>query len=172
LSDRPTLPLDWAAAFAFQAIADLETRDILAQTDAKPFARLHFLQMAAEKLCKAYLVDENGIDQLRFHHCIIRKQLPRILEHVLQRTESWRPERRRTKIHALKSLIREIEILCPSCTEADSREDNTEYPWRDSQGKVHVPATHRFAIDESNRKLIELLKLIRKAAELRCATAF
>jgi hypothetical protein len=138
--DPAPLRHTWASAFSTQALADLETRDLLAETNAEPFARLHFLQMAAEKLCKAYLLDENGFDDLSYSHCIVQKQLPRVIEHVLQRTTDWSAGRRRAYLRELKPLIREMELLSPACDEKAARPDNCEYPWLDApEPSVYPP---------------------------------
>jgi hypothetical protein len=51
---------DWARGYARQALSDLRARDILVSANAEKCHRLHFLQMAAEKACKARLIAQNG----------------------------------------------------------------------------------------------------------------
>jgi len=51
---------DWARAYAKQALSDLDVREILVRGNTEKCHRLHFLQMAAEKTCKAYLTIANG----------------------------------------------------------------------------------------------------------------
>lgn len=41
---------EWARAYALQALSDLEVRDRLAVAGAEKCHRLHYLQMAAEKV--------------------------------------------------------------------------------------------------------------------------
>jgi len=51
---------DWAGGYARQALSDPDAREILVRGNAEKCHRLHFLQMAAEKTCKAYLTMTNG----------------------------------------------------------------------------------------------------------------
>jgi hypothetical protein len=46
----PATDQAWASAYARQALSDLATRELLASTGAHKCHRLHFLQMAAEKV--------------------------------------------------------------------------------------------------------------------------
>jgi hypothetical protein len=48
-------------AYAKQALSDLDARESLVSAGSSKCHRLHFLQMAAEKVCKAYLVKTNGM---------------------------------------------------------------------------------------------------------------
>ncbi|MGA6980922.1 MAG: hypothetical protein WCC95_04355 [Candidatus Sulfotelmatobacter sp.] len=54
----PATDQDWARAYAKQALSDLDAREKLESAGVHKCHRLHFLQMAAEKLCKAYLGDQ------------------------------------------------------------------------------------------------------------------
>jgi hypothetical protein len=49
----PARDQDWAKAYARQALADLDAREKLALSGAHKCHRLHFLKVAAEKVCKA-----------------------------------------------------------------------------------------------------------------------
>jgi len=70
--------IEWRAGFALQAKADLEARDqLLSQASIPACQHLHFLQMACEKLCKAYLSGRGSEEaDLRRSHAYIGKQLP------------------------------------------------------------------------------------------------
>ena len=72
----PAIDRDWARGYAKQAISDLAAREILARANADKCHRLHFLQMAAEKVCKAYLVAQNGHEKVRRTHAYIARNLP------------------------------------------------------------------------------------------------
>ena len=72
---------DWARGYARQALSDLRVREALALGRAEKCHRLHFLQMASEKACKAYLVSENGHENVRKSHAYIAKTLPIIARH-------------------------------------------------------------------------------------------
>ena len=51
------IPIEaWRIAYAKQALADLHAREkLLEHSELPDCQQLHFLQMACEKLCKAYL---------------------------------------------------------------------------------------------------------------------
>ena len=56
---------DWARAYAKQALSDLDAREKFALAGAPKCHRLHFLQMAAEKVCKAHLTSANGHENIK-----------------------------------------------------------------------------------------------------------
>ena len=60
----------------------------------------------------------------------------------------------------------EIELIAPACDAEKTREDNSEYPWTDGQGVIQTPCRYSFPnIDDSDRLLVLVIKLIRTAAE-------
>lgn len=131
--------LQWAQGYAKQALSDLKVRELLA-TDrgVEKCHRLHFLQMAAEKTCKAHLASANGHQSVKKSHAYVEGTLPVIARHFYAVANddnvitSW-------ELKAIKKLAREIELLSPTCTDGDVRLDNTEYPWEDAQNKIQTP---------------------------------
>ncbi len=94
--------------------------------------------MAAEKTCKAHLTIANGHDSVRKTHAYVQRVLPIIARYFYSTNKdsqppSWQMER-------IKKLAREIEVIAPACHAGDVREDNSEYPWLNGQGKVETPA--------------------------------
>ena len=154
---------DWASSFARQALSDLRAREILGE--AEKCHRLHFLQMAAEKTCKAHLVTSNGHDNVRRSHAYIESTLPVIARHFYsiskggERIKPW-------EIARIKHFAREIELLAPACDDGESRRDNSEYPWEGPKGEVRTPCEYNFPnIDDGDRSIVRLINLIRMAAE-------
>jgi len=138
----------WRIAYAKQARADLQAREVLARDVKVPACQhLHFLQMACEKICKAYLCGM-GTDPgaLQKSHAYISKPLPAIIREQLVRRRSAQP---RWVLEAIRALARRIELLAPSVDAAGTIPANCEYPWEGRSGMVHVPAEHNFAIDLS-----------------------
>lgn len=164
-SERPNHPLDedWARSYARQAISDLNAREILADKQAAKCHRLHFLQMAAEKACKAYLVSANGHKSLRKTHAYVESVLPIIAKDFYsklnenQRIKRW-------ELAQIRKLAREIELLAPACDYGETRRDNTEYPWEAADGEVCTPCEYSFP-NLDDRSLVRLVKLVRTAAE-------
>ena len=159
---------EWRIAYAKQALADLLARERLLQhADVPDCQQLHFLQMACEKLCKAYLCGQ-GVDPetLRGSHAYISGPLPIIAR------QQYAQETRRVNVDrtwvmkALRSLARKIELLAPAVNDAGRQPANCEYPWSGPDGTIHVPADHNFGLDllyESAGR--HLLKVLYTAAE-------
>lgn len=155
----------WAGAYARQALSDLAAREILVRGNAEKCHRLHFLQMAAEKTCKAYLTMANGHEKVRKTHAYVARNLPIIARRFYSllndnnRISRW-------EISEIKRLAREIEALAPACDHGDVREDNSEYPWQDGKGNVKTPCEYEFPkINDGHRTIIRLIRLLRAASE-------
>jgi hypothetical protein len=156
---------EWARAYALQALSDLRARDAAARANLEKCHRLHFLQMAAEKACKAYLTSANGHESVRKTHAYVERVLP-ILARAFYSSEQDNQGIPAWQIKQIKRFAREIEVIAPACDAGDVREDNSEYPWLDGNGIVQTPCLHSFPhLDDGNRVVILLIRLIRIAAE-------
>lgn len=138
-------PGNWGRAFAKQAQADFEAWSTLQGNKAIPVChKLHFLQMACEKLCKAHLCKQPGADP-KVHqscHAYTAKNLGIIIRQQLSLTP--RPPKNHEYLQDRCNLIaREIELLHPSVDNGGKRPDNCEYPWEQG-GNLYVPATWTF----------------------------
>lgn len=155
---------DWARAYAKQALSDLRTRELLVNSGTEKCHRLHFLQMAAEKICKAYLVSRNGHQNVRKSHAYVSSNLPIIARNFY--TSINNTEIARWEMSEIQRLSREIELLAPACDDGNLRQDNSEYPWEDGQGNIRVPCEYNFPnINDGDRTIIRLIRLIRTASE-------
>ncbi|MGB2606477.1 MAG: hypothetical protein WBC78_22935 [Candidatus Sulfotelmatobacter sp.] len=165
----PATDQDWARAYAKQALSDLDAREKLERAGAHKCHRLHFLQMAAEKLCKAYLTTSNGHENIRKTHAYIERNLPLIARNFYRgannsRIPAW-------EISEIRRIARQVELLAPACDDGGTRQDNSEYPWEEAQGNVRVPSEYNFPnIDDgpTNKAIVKLIRLIRTASEV-CA---
>jgi tRNA nucleotidyltransferase/poly(A) polymerase len=161
----PATGKQWAKGYALQALSDLRAREALVKANAEKCHRLHFLQMAAEKACKAHLTIASGHDSVRRSHAYIARILPMIARQYYTKLND-NNEISRWEVEAIKRLAREIQVLAPACSEGDLREDNSEYPWADSKGEVCIPCEYSFPnIDDGSRLIVRLIRLIRTAAE-------
>lgn len=162
--------VEWRLAFAAQAHADLQARDVLLQSPRLPAChQLHYLQMACEKVCKAYLCGTGAKPEvLRRSHAHIQQPLFEIARRQFMR---GRNRQSRWALEAIKKLARRIELLAPSVDDAGAVPSNCEYPWEDSAGRMQVPARFDFGIDLlTNSGGPLLLKVLRQAVdELRFA---
>lgn len=155
----------WARGYALQALSDLRVRETLVRANAEKCHRLHYLQMAAEKVCKAHLNSTNGHDSVRNSHAYIESILPIIARHFYgaisdnNQIKDW-------EIRTIRTLAHEIQLLAPACHDGDMREDNSEYPWEGGQGTVYIPCEYSFPnINDGDRAIVKLIHLIRAAAQ-------
>ena len=156
---------EWARAYALQALSDLRAREVLVKAGTEKCHRLHYLQMAAEKTCKAHLTSANGHDSVRKTHAYVQTVLPTIARHFYSTNEESKLQG--WQLEQIKRLAREIEVIAPACDAGDVREDNSEYPWLDSQGRVETPCRYKFPnIDDGDKGIVHLIKVIRSAAEV------
>ena len=156
---------DWARAYAKQALSDLDARETLALAGADKCHRLHFLQMATEKVCKAHLTSRNGHENVRKTHGYIEKNLPIIARLFYSRVNSAN-QMAMWEIKHIEKIAREIELLAPACDDGGTRQDNTEYPWEGPRRDVQVPCAYSFPnIDDESRVIVRLIRLIRTASE-------
>jgi hypothetical protein len=164
-------PDQWGGAYARQAKVDLDAWDHLQALTLPECQRLHFLQMACEKLAKAHLCKAGTRpDSLQASHAYIAGNLPVILRHQLQ-LASAKPAVVRSVLRFAKRLAREIELLSPAVDDGGRRPDNCEYPWEDARKKLWIPAEYKFFANQLlfDRHGRTVLKLIR-AAIVRLAT--
>ena len=137
---------EWARGYALQARADYRIYEYLCGQENFPECqRYHFLQMACEKISKAYRCWE-GEDpkKLKYSHAYAAKTLPAIFMGFYRRAEIKPRVNREHLLKSFREAARDIDLLAPTVREGGSREDNCEYPWEDPQGSLHVPAQERF----------------------------
>lgn len=157
--------VEWARGYAIQALSDLNAREVLVSARVNKCHRRHFLQMAAEKACKAFLTAKNGHEHLRSTHAYVARVLP-ILARQFYAVENDGNILTEWELREIRSIASEIEVLAPACDHGDVREDNTEYPWMDGRGEIKVPCEYTFPnIDDNSRIITRLIRLIRTAAE-------
>ena len=135
-------PQDWCRAFATQARADLKTYGILCGLKDEPECqRLHFLQMACEKLVKAHLYDQSSPPKyVLTSHAVIAKHLPGIVRGWYMR-ENGGKRIPREMFGQVRHLAREIDRLAPAVDDNGQQPKNCEYPYQDFGGEVRCPAT-------------------------------
>ena len=106
---------EWVRAFARQADADFrawELYDVYPEAVAAECHRMHFLQMACEKLCKACVLDAQivTLDKVQTSHGFVKSQLSTILKQEL----SYKREKSaqiKTVMQHFKRFAQEIEVL-------------------------------------------------------------
>jgi hypothetical protein len=143
---------EWVRAFAKQAKADFDAWTTLQDvSNAAPEGasqlprcqKLHFLQMAFEKLAKAHLLEGGSrLADLKQSHAYIARNIPLIVWGQMN-LEGASKRAANAARQSSKRIAREIELLSPSVNDGGKREDNCEYPWEEG-GFVRVPAEWTF----------------------------
>jgi hypothetical protein len=137
----------WAQAYYAQAQSDWAIfREFQQRSDIPLCHALHYLQMAAEKLAKAYRFRDSTAEAAslltshvgfgRFFNTFLRS--PSVLEQY-----EGRLGRLRSVQSDCAKLARAVELLAPSVDRA-LRPANTEYPWDDG-ARIVAPIDHNFA---------------------------
>lgn len=138
--------MTWAEAFRRQAASDYQVFKQFSAAGSRVAVchRLHFLQMATEKLAKSFLVGDSSEPPRQTHQALV----------TFLRVVSSRPEIRvrlkfgndpkqfRAYINKLVPLAARIEDLAPAG--GKTGRSNPEYPWLNSQQQVVCPADYRF----------------------------
>lgn len=143
---------DWARAYARQAGSDWELYTLLEEQQANLCHRVHYLQMASEKIAKAYRFRDTDtpVEQLLRHHVGFTKFFNQFLrsDRVLQMYQGKNAQHREL-IKRCNALAREVEALAPAA-DRHNRPANPEYPWQHGL-EVFIPHDHDFP----NLKLLE-----------------
>ncbi len=154
---------EWASAYAQQSRSDFAVYKLLTNQELSKQClplnevdqchSLHYLQMACEKIAKAYRFRDTGtpLEKLLTSHVAFSKFMrtfvttavvkalyknnPGVLRHVIQITDL---------------LSREIEVLAPALGNK-AQPYNTEYPWADSM-QIITPCTYSFPSVDILRK--------------------
>jgi hypothetical protein len=135
----------WQMAFLKQARHDWDIYQRTLLPSWPACDRLHYLQMATEKLGKALLIGGNiSLEHLLSSHSAFVKFL-----HVASNNHNLPAKLELTKgqvkayFNKFLPIAREIEILAPALAQGGP---NPEYHWADNSGQVHVPADYEFPL--------------------------
>ena len=139
------LRIGFARAFLSQARSDWEVYKLLRTTELPACHQLHYLQMAGEKLAKAYRLRDtfSPIQELTAHHTGFAKFMKQyLLSPRFKDRYAGRTARLQSLMRDAEKLAREIERLAPAIEKAQVPA-NTEYPW-EAGGRVIAPCEWSF----------------------------
>lgn len=140
-----------------QARSDLEVFEVL---KGQPLCqRLHYLQMASEKLAKAFLPSlKSSARPARVHSVFVKFLRTSKSFRQIRSASGIRDDRQfRAYIAGLLSTAHELENLAPV---GDVDKPNPEYPW-ESSGQVISPLDYPFgSLQLADPKMVRLLKFI------------
>lgn len=135
----------FAGAFIAQARSDWSVYRLLSQrAEVARCHQLHYLQMACEKVAKAYrLRDTNSaVDELVSKHSGFSKFVSPFFTAVLKSEYTGKDEQLAVLIKQARACAREIEKLAPAIDRSAAPE-NAEYPW-ERDGSVTAPCHFAF----------------------------
>jgi len=154
----------WAEAFLAQAQSDWEMYKKMERANEPACHSLHYLQMATEKLGKAYFLSAGtGVDEVQNSHLAFTRFLRLVARNgKLQKALGMSSTQLRAHVRQLLPIAHGIERLAPSLAD---RSINAEYPWLAPDGTVKTPIHYEFALsaillDANGRSLVELVKVI------------
>lgn len=151
----------WQMAFLKQARSDWEAYEKTRQAAWPHCHRLHFLQMAAEKLGKALLIGGHSkLEDVTHSHSAFVKFM-----HIASNNYNLRMSLKMTKsqlkadFKGLLPLAYAIERLAPALAQNGP---NPEYPWLDKSGQICIPVDYSFPLANSLQlhQGIKLLKYV------------
>lgn len=151
----------WREAYLRQARSDYETFKQL--TEAHLCHRLHYLQMATEKMAKGFLCDPSGPDRPKNVHQAFSKFM-RVARTIprLSRVCGFPPSQFKMYLESLTPLAAEIEALAPTGPD----HPNPEYPWEEN-GVVVVPVEYAFPnLSLARPKMLKMLEFIGRCFEI------
>lgn len=165
---------DWARAFLSQGRSDLRVYDLLvAQPEETVPAchALHYLQMACEKIAKAYRIRDTSAqlsgpnNLLRRHVGFVKFMSAFLLSPALRDAYAGRTAQLRQVSRTTLAIARQVQKLAPAVDDETSPE-NVEYPWQ-LGSEVIAPCDHRFAHVALLRAPggATFLKLVRRAVD-------
>jgi hypothetical protein len=139
---------NWADGFARQSASDFAVYQHLALQPGFPACHaLHYLQMACEKLAKAYRFrDESmSIDDIQKSHVAISKEVEQIvMSPDFRKRYASKAAHLKEILRSSRLLSREIEKLAPT-VDREATPANAEYPWFDGR-MVKAPCDYTFQV--------------------------
>lgn len=153
-----------ANAYALQSASDFSLYNGLLK-DAEECHRLHYLQMACEKIAKAFRLRDTASFQSDdlYSHVVFSRFVLGLLksQQIRERYRANKSKRRHIERYA-QALSREIERLAPA-VDREHNPANAEYPW--AQGEtVFVPIRYRYPLfqrllEPSGRDFLKLIEI-------------
>lgn len=160
--------MTWQEAYLRQAESDFRLYRLLSRCkEVEECHRFYYLQMATEKLAKAFQSKGKTCPYANTHHAFVR---------FLQKSKANPSIRRRLGyadsvvycqyIDGVLPMAEKIQNLAPVGTPSNDRL-NPEYPWENPPGTILVPAAYAFPdfVEEENNKT-KLVKLVGLVSDL------
>jgi hypothetical protein len=138
---------EWSRAYAKQSRSDFAIYRLLAaRGDVVACHPLHYLQMACEKIAKAYRFRDTATvdERLTTEHVAFSQFIMSFLSSAaIKQRYRGRDEQLRQIRKTARVLAREIERLAPA-VDRETSPSNAEYPWEQG-GRVITPCEFDFS---------------------------
>jgi hypothetical protein len=137
--------MTWREAFRQQALSDYAVfRHLTTQADIPICHRLHYLQMATEKLAKSLLLVGSNAPNERSHYALVPflRMLPGRPD--IRARLKWADNPQQFKTYIDRKIIPWAEKIQNLVPVGGSDRLNPEYPWLNGSGEVACPATYGF----------------------------
>lgn len=134
--------MSWKEGYLQQAKSDYETYRILTANKVKICHRLHYLQMASEKLAKSFMCRGSQRPTRLTHYVLVRFLQTTKKQPGISRLMNDNQSVYCSYIDGLLEIAKRVEDLAPSG--GDFCKLNPEYPWEDAFGVVQIPAKYDF----------------------------
>ena len=135
----------WAAAYARQSQSDFEIYQRLTSAGVADCHRWHYLQMACEKIAKAYRFRESTVptEKLMTSHKAFSTIITTLMKaDKIKARYPGQTAKYEIILRYARSMAREIEKLAPAI-DRDASPQNAEYPWED-RGQIVVPCDYAY----------------------------
>ena len=151
--ESPHTRNEWSHAYAKQGASDLKVYRLLATSGAgiSECHRLHYLQMAGEKIGKAYQFrhTSKSIEALSSKHVALADFIKLYcLSGAMKKRYAGRDAQLASIRQELNGLATEIEKLAPAVDRQQSP-TNVEYPWTNGVA-LTIPCDHEFPLMQSH----------------------
>jgi hypothetical protein len=151
---------NWQAAFLRQARSDWKAYQKTTELQWPYCDRLHYLQMATEKLSKALLVaGDMELENLTGSHAaFVNFMRAASKNRKLQKPLGLKKSPLRLHFQKLMPLAYEIQSLAPTLAKDGP---NPEYPWEDPAGNIFAPTDYSFPLINRLQKTPQGIQLLR-----------
>jgi hypothetical protein len=150
--------MTWRKAFLEQAMSDYERfQDFRKRPEVPLCHKLHYLQMASEKLAKAFMAYPSGKQPPERHDVLVA--FLRVSKRDPEIKEKFKGKDYQNFCYSVEKALKVADWIEKLVPKTKSRLPNPEYPWLLSEGNVISPVRYTSWVF-SERELYNFTKLV------------
>lgn len=135
--------MTWHDAFLTQAHSDYSVFMKLNESRFPLCHKLHYLQMATEKLAKVFQCEKRNTPPPKTHLALLKMlKIIKGRQEIQKQLEFKHKKSYKSYIDSLMSIAEQIQNLAP--VGGDFEKLNQEYPWENPIGRVNCPAKYNY----------------------------